>query len=217
MYDMYKEYEDQIEKLQQKIQELQQKLKQHEIYSKENDFKMKQLMEDNAKLNAQLRSKVVQGSKPIERVDVPSYDVKVSVQQERHGASGQAPLPAIRATPSPAQIPPQVPPPRPYSSPSSSPTNPSQTPQSTSSISTTHSQSTQANNLSIDTQGQKVLHTAPIITQNMSTGTLTRICPNCGAMGFAIKEVEDKTQIISYVPQKIYAKKKVCTKCFLEF
>ncbi|MFX1572738.1 MAG: hypothetical protein ACFFB0_08315 [Promethearchaeota archaeon] len=44
-----------------------------------------------------------------------------------------------------------------------------------------------------------------------------RKCPNCGAMGFAIKEVDDKTKIISYVPRRIYAKKKVCTKCRFEF
>ena len=46
-----------------------------------------------------------------------------------------------------------------------------------------------------------------------SYSTLKRKCPKCGAMGFAIKEVDDKTCIISYVPVKIYAKKRVCTKC----
>jgi len=44
-----------------------------------------------------------------------------------------------------------------------------------------------------------------------------RKCPNCGAMGFAIKEVDDKNRIISYTPRRIYAKKRVCTKCRLEF
>jgi len=44
-----------------------------------------------------------------------------------------------------------------------------------------------------------------------------RKCPICGAMGFAIKEFEDKTRIISYIPRRIYAMKKVCTKCFNEF
>jgi len=44
-----------------------------------------------------------------------------------------------------------------------------------------------------------------------------RKCPNCGAAGFSIKEVDDKTRIITYVPRKIYMKKKVCTKCRLEF
>lgn len=44
-----------------------------------------------------------------------------------------------------------------------------------------------------------------------------RKCPRCGAMGFAIKEFEDKNRIISYIPRRIYAMKKVCTKCFNEF
>ncbi len=44
-----------------------------------------------------------------------------------------------------------------------------------------------------------------------------RKCPNCGATGFSIKEVNDKTRIITYVPTKIYMKKKVCTKCRFEF
>ncbi|MFX1312424.1 MAG: hypothetical protein ACFFHD_07405 [Promethearchaeota archaeon] len=44
-----------------------------------------------------------------------------------------------------------------------------------------------------------------------------RKCPNCGAMGFAIKEVDDKSKILSYVPRRIYAKKRVCTKCRHEF
>ena len=46
---------------------------------------------------------------------------------------------------------------------------------------------------------------------------MKRQCPNCGASGFAIREVEDKTKIISYVPRRIYAKKMVCTKCRFEF
>ena len=44
-----------------------------------------------------------------------------------------------------------------------------------------------------------------------------RKCPNCGAQGFAIKEVDDKTNIICYAPRRIYKKKKVCTKCRFEF
>jgi len=44
-----------------------------------------------------------------------------------------------------------------------------------------------------------------------------RKCPNCGASGFSIKEVNDKTRIITYVPSRIYMKKKVCTKCRFEF
>ncbi|MHA1240067.1 MAG: hypothetical protein ACTSQU_04665 [Promethearchaeota archaeon] len=40
-------------------------------------------------------------------------------------------------------------------------------------------------------------------------GSGRRICPNCGATGFAIKEVEDKTKILSYIPKPQYAKKSV--------
>ncbi len=50
-----------------------------------------------------------------------------------------------------------------------------------------------------------------------SMGSGRRLCPNCGASGFAVKEVEDKTRIISYIPKPIYAKKLVCTKCGFEF
>ena len=53
-------------------------------------------------------------------------------------------------------------------------------------------------------------------TQNDST-IRKRQCPSCGAMGFAIKEVDDKSHILSYVPRRIYAKKRVCTKCRHEF
>ncbi|MFX1493723.1 MAG: hypothetical protein ACFFBZ_05530 [Promethearchaeota archaeon] len=52
------------------------------------------------------------------------------------------------------------------------------------------------------------------------TGTITlnkRECPKCGAFGFAIKEVEDKSRLLSYIPRRIYAKKHVCTKCFYEW
>lgn len=42
-------------------------------------------------------------------------------------------------------------------------------------------------------------------------------CPNCGASAFNIKEVEDRSKIISYIPKPIYAKKNVCTKCGYEF
>jgi hypothetical protein len=55
----------------------------------------------------------------------------------------------------------------------------------------------------------------PVTTTGVGTGR--RICPNCGASGFAIKEVEDKTKIISYIPKPQYAKKSVCTKCGFEF
>ncbi|MFX1314607.1 MAG: hypothetical protein ACFE9T_01995 [Promethearchaeota archaeon] len=54
-------------------------------------------------------------------------------------------------------------------------------------------------------------------TSSIVSSTMKRLCPNCGAMGFAIKEVDDKSKIISYVPRRIYAKKRVCTKCRFEF
>ncbi len=54
-------------------------------------------------------------------------------------------------------------------------------------------------------------------TSGVVTGTLKRLCPNCGAMGFAIREEDDKSKIISYIPRRIYAKKRVCTKCRFEF
>lgn len=47
--------------------------------------------------------------------------------------------------------------------------------------------------------------------------TMKRQCPNCGASGFAIKEVDDKTTVLAYGQRRIYAKKKVCTKCRFEF
>jgi len=55
----------------------------------------------------------------------------------------------------------------------------------------------------------------PSISSGLGSGR--RICPNCGATGFAIKEVEDKTKIISYIPKPIFAKKSICTKCGFEF
>jgi len=48
-------------------------------------------------------------------------------------------------------------------------------------------------------------------------GMIKRQCPQCGAAGFAIKEVDDKSRLLSYVPRRIYAKKRVCTKCRHEF
>ena len=44
-----------------------------------------------------------------------------------------------------------------------------------------------------------------------------RQCPICGAIGPSIKEYEDKTRIISYIPRRIYATKYVCIKCRHEF
>jgi septal ring factor EnvC (AmiA/AmiB activator) len=54
-------------------------------------------------------------------------------------------------------------------------------------------------------------------TPDASFSSGRRVCPNCGASGFAIKEVEDRTKIVSYIPKPIYAKKMICTKCSYEF
>ena len=67
--------------------------------------------------------------------------------------------------------------------------------------------------------------TPPIIKHQLTSTSISeeearinkRKCPNCGAMGFAIKEVDDKNRILSYTPRRIYAKKRVCTKCRFEF
>ena len=58
---------------------------------------------------------------------------------------------------------------------------------------------------------------ATVSSSNTNIRQNKRKCPNCGAAGFSIKEVDDKTRIITYVPRKIYMKKKVCTKCRFEF
>ena len=57
--------------------------------------------------------------------------------------------------------------------------------------------------------------TSPNLGGGMGSGR--RVCPNCGASGFAIKAIEDKSKIISYIPKPQYAKKNVCTKCGFEF
>ena len=57
----------------------------------------------------------------------------------------------------------------------------------------------------------------PMRTSKPISTTMARQCPNCGASGFAIREIDDKTRIISFVPRRIYAKKKHCTKCGFEF
>lgn len=64
---------------------------------------------------------------------------------------------------------------------------------------------------------------APITGPTPAMGPVTdgapsrRVCVNCGAIGAAIKEVEDKTRIVSYIPKTIYAKKLICSKCGFEF
>ena len=57
----------------------------------------------------------------------------------------------------------------------------------------------------------------PTRTPKTISATMVRQCSNCGASGFAIREMDDKSRIISFVPRRIYAKKKHCTKCGFEF
>ena len=57
----------------------------------------------------------------------------------------------------------------------------------------------------------------PTRAPNTISTTMVRQCPNCAASGFAIREIDDKSRIISFVPRRIYAKKKHCTKCGFEF
>ena len=57
----------------------------------------------------------------------------------------------------------------------------------------------------------------PTFTASTDPRINKRVCPNCGAMGFAIREIDDKSNVISYIPRRIYAKKKACTKCRYEW
>jgi hypothetical protein len=69
-------------------------------------------------------------------------------------------------------------------------------------------------------ESSRVVKPIPIISSdnlNDDVSLRKRQCPQCGAFGFAIKEMDDKTQILCYKPIKIYAKKRVCTKCRHEF
>ncbi|MHA1931822.1 MAG: hypothetical protein ACW96X_04730 [Promethearchaeota archaeon] len=66
----------------------------------------------------------------------------------------------------------------------------------------------------ISTSSQQLTST---LTTSADTRVNKRHCPECDAVGFAIREVDDKSRIISYVPRRIYAKKMVCTKCRNEF
>ena len=75
----------------------------------------------------------------------------------------------------------------------------------------------QHTNQQIDTIRVPTQQISLATSPSTSLSTNKRKCPKCGAMGFAIKEVDDKMRLISYVPRRIYAKKRVCTKCRHEF
>ena len=66
-------------------------------------------------------------------------------------------------------------------------------------------------------RGVKVAMTIAQNTISDENSLRKRQCPQCGAFGFAIKEMDDKTHVLCYKPIKIYAKKRVCTKCRHEF
>ncbi len=55
--------------------------------------------------------------------------------------------------------------------------------------------------------------TPPMPSMGSSGGR--RVCPNCGSS--QLKEMEDRTRIVSYIPKPMYAKKFVCRKCSYEF
>ena len=98
------------------------------------------------------------------------------------------------------------------------PTTQSQTPgqYSTTTINQQASQTTasyQQTNQSI-TPNQNVNQAQPYSATHIVN---KRQCPICGAIGHDIKEYEDKTRIISYIPRRIYATKYVCIKCRHEF
>ncbi|MHA1321024.1 MAG: hypothetical protein ACTSQ1_14625, partial [Promethearchaeota archaeon] len=56
-------------------------------------------------------------------------------------------------------------------------------------------------------------------TEERTTCPMCRTtCPMCGAVGQNIKQIEDKTKVLSYVGHiPMYAKKHVCKKCGYEF
>lgn len=185
MYEMYKEYEDRIDTLNFTIEELESELKKLAIIINEKDYQIKQLMEENSRLQAQLQQKIIyRGPDSINKIRIdpeqpPAYDVRVNITPDQIRYPGLSPVLKVESNPIASPPPSRNPRVKPLQS--------------------------------------HVPHEKQQYSLHTSKGTLKRICPHCGAMGFAIKEVEDKTKILSYVPRRIYAKKKVCTKCFYEF
>jgi len=188
MYEMYQEYEDRIEQLNSTIEELQNKLKQYTIIINEKDYQIKQLMDENSQLQAKVHQKLTYSSN--------------TTLEGNPTSSVNPPAYDVRVSITPDQI----------ANPGLSPvlkvkSNPIPAPQTMPKPHVTPLKSATP---------QGIPKYKPYPTSD-SQSTLKRICPNCGAMGFAIKEVEDKSKILSYVPYRIYAKKKVCSKCFHEF
>ena len=188
MYEMYQEYEDRIEQLNSTINELQNKIKQYSIIINEKDYQIKQLMEENSQLQAKIQQKLTYSNNPVSGANATS--------------NANPPAYDVRVSITPDQI----------NNPGLSPvlkvkSNPIPASHSTPKPHVTPLKSATP-------QGAPKYKPYPSQT---SQGTLIRICPNCVAMGFAIKEVEARSKILSYVPYRIYAKKKVCSKCFHEF
>ena len=50
---------------------------------------------------------------------------------------------------------------------------------------------------------------------NSESNGMRIVCPNCGST--KIREIEDKTKVISYIPKPMYGKKNVCQKCMYEW
>lgn len=188
MYEMYQEYEDRIEQLNLAIEELQNKLNQYSIIINEKDYQIRQLMDENSQLKGKVQQKLTYGGNT--RLEGnPTNSINPPAYDVR-----------VSITPDQVANPGLSPVLKVRSSPIPAPQTkpkPHDTPLK-----------------SATPQGTKQYKPYPPQT---SKGTLKRICPNCGAMGFAIKEVEDRNKILSYVPYRIYAKKRVCSKCFHEF
>lgn len=59
------------------------------------------------------------------------------------------------------------------------------------------------------------LHTIDPVVARLSDQTARIKCPNCGSI--KLKEIDDKTKVISYIPQVVYSKKTLCTQCGYSF
>jgi len=229
MYEMYNDYENELEQLRDYVEELKFQIHEYErVLSKKNSI-IKKLKMEIAQLHGesipfQPQERKLSDSKP----KLTTQDVKIEVRPKKQSnlnsqailkATNSPPPPTIHLTrPPQIQAPPirtpqteapPIQPPRLHSP--QVPVNHFDVPQNS------NPPSQNLDDPFYQTSTPQDYTPKPSATYSSSTGILKRICPQCGAMGFAIKEVEDKNKIISYIPRRIYAKKKVCTKCFCEF
>ena len=228
MYEMYSNYEDQLEEFKNFVEELKFQIQEYErILRKKNSIikglKMEIKKLEGEKIPFQPRERKLLDSKPKLTPQNVNVEIRPIIQPN---PKSQAVLKATMIPP-----PPITPPTRPPQTQAPPLRPPMQTPPIHPPNLTSHQ--VQVNNFNVpqnsktpsqnsyvqsdQTSTTRRYTPRPSATYSSSTGILTRICPQCGAMGFAIKEVEDKNKIISYIPRRIYAKKKVCTKCFCEF